>query len=106
MTIEASKSRDDVLGKLRLHLKEITIVGDSLDDLIHVIGLVGIVGQNVVEQILFAVDRIGALHTRSLFCVVGGNIAQQGTNLLHCIFLCLGCETGYTAFSGMYARTT
>ena len=106
LTIEAGKTGDNVLCKLRLHLKEVTIVGDGLDDLIHVVSLVRIIWKNVVEQILFAVDRIGALHTRSLLGVVGGDIAQQGTNLLHCIFLCLGCETGHTTLSGMYARTT
>ncbi len=106
LTIEAGKTGDDVLGELRLHLEELTIVGDCRNHLIHVVGLVGVVGQNLVEQVGLAVDGIGALYAGSLLSVVGRNVAQELLDHLHALLLGLGREAGHTALAGVNAGAT
>ena len=89
-----------------MNLEELTIVDDGADDLIHVVGVVGALGDDVVQGILHAVDGVGALHTGSLFHIVAGHVAQQLTDDGDSLFLGLGGKVSHTALAGVYACTT
>ena len=106
LSVETGESRDDVLGKLRLHLKEFSIIGQGCDDLIHVVSLVGVVGDDVVQDVLLAVDGVVALCARSLLHVVRRNVAQERLDHRHRLLLGLRREVGHTALRGMHRSAT
>lgn len=72
LTVEAGEADDDVLGIVALYLEELSVVDDGADDLVHVIGTVGRVGDNLVERVLETVDGVVALYQRRLLEVVLG----------------------------------
>ena len=76
LSVEACEAHDDVLGELRLHLEELSVVGDGRYHLIHIISLVGVVGNDLVEQVFLAVDGVVALHAGSFLHVVGRNVGE------------------------------
>ena len=105
-TVETGKTYDDVLGKVRLHLEELTAVHDAGDDLVHVIRHVGVVGDNLIEVVILAVDGVCALHARGLLQIVLGDVAKQLLKHSHSLLLRLGGEMGHTALGGVYAGAT
>ena len=70
LSVEAGKADDNILGEFRLYLEELSVIGDSGDNLIHIVGLVGVLWDNLVQRVLHAVDGIGALLAGSQFHVV------------------------------------
>jgi hypothetical protein len=46
-TAEVGESADDVAGVLALHFIELGVIDDTLDDFVHVVGLVRIVGYDI-----------------------------------------------------------
>ena len=106
LSVEACKADDDVLRKLGLHLEEFSVVGDSCYHLIHIIGLVGVVGDDFVEQVFLAVDGVGALHTWSLLHVVRRNVGKQRLDHRHCLLFGLGRERRHTTLRGVNAGST
>ena len=106
LAVEMRKARDDVLGKLRLYLEEFPVIRDRGDHLIHVIGLVRIIGQDLVQQVILAVDRVVAFHAGSLFRIVRGKVAQQFLDHCHRLFLGLGGKAGHAALAGVDAGTS
>ncbi len=89
-----------------MYLEELTVVDDSTDDLIHVVGVVGALGDDAVQGVLHAVDGVGALHAGSLFHVVAGHVTQQLADDGDSLFLGLGGKVCHTALAGMYTSTT
>ena len=55
---EATETDYDILGKLRLYLKEILLVADGFDDVLNVIRHVGISRYHVVEFVTYAMQVI------------------------------------------------
>ena len=106
MAVEAGKAGDDVLGKLGLNLKEISVVGNGCDDLVHVVGLVGVLGDDLVEQVGLAVNGVVALASWRFFHVIGRNVRQQCLNHIHALLLGLCGKGGHTTLGGMYAGTS
>ena len=106
LTVEACETDDEVLGIAGLYLEELAIVHDTGNNLVHVVGHVGIVGDNVVQIILHTVDGVGACHTGSLLQIVLWNVAHQ--LLDHGDSLLLGAcgEVCHAALGGMNAGTT
>ena len=55
---EATETDYDVLGKLRLYLKEILLVADGFDDVLNVVGHIGVGRYHVVQFVTYAVQVI------------------------------------------------
>ena len=106
LTVEASETYDDVLSELRLYLEELAIIGNSSDNLVHIVCLVGVLRDNLVQSVLHTVDRIGARLRRSCLHVVRWDVAQQSLNHLQTLFLGLSCEVGYTRLGSVNRCTT
>ena len=106
LTIEAGETSDDVLGELRLNLEELSVIGYSTNHLIHIVCLVRIVWDNLVQSIVHAVDRVCALYAWSLFCIVARDVREQALDHLDSLFLCLCCEVGYTTLGCVNRCTT
>ena len=64
------ESDDDVLCPALVDFKELSVIDDAADDLVHVVCLVRIVRNYVVEGVVHSACRIGCLYERSLFAVV------------------------------------
>jgi len=71
LAVETREAGDDVLGVSGSRLQVLAVVHDRTDDLGHVVGFVGVVGDDLVERILQARDRVvadGQRGSSMLFC--------------------------------------
>ncbi len=102
--VHVRKAHDDILGKVFMHFEELPVVHNAADDLIHVIGFVGVVGNNTVEGVLHAVHGVGGLHKGRRFHIVLGQEAQERLDGLDGFFFRIGRKMGYAALAGMHGR--
>ena len=103
LSVEAGEADDDVAGKVALHFQELAVIHDGTDDLIHVVCHVRIVGNNLVERIFLAVNRVGAFDAWSAFHVVLGNIGEEFANQLGKFLFAFGGEVADAGFGGVNA---
>ena len=93
---------DEVLGEVLMHFEELAVVDDGVDDVFHVVGLVGVLGDDGVEVVLQTVDGVFGGHHGSLLEVVAGDVAHQLADELDGAFLGLADEVGHAALGGMH----
>ena len=103
LAVEAGKADDDVACEVALHLEELPVVHHGTDYLIHVVRHVRVVGDNLVERILLAVDGVGAGDARRAFHVVLRDIGEQSADKLGKFLLRLGREVAHAALCGVNA---
>ena len=72
---EVGESHDYVLGEVLVDLEEVAVIHDGADDLVHVVCLVGVVRDYLVENVGHAVDRVYCGAFRSRLHVVLGYVA-------------------------------
>src|SRR5581483_9966186 len=96
-SIHARKADDDITREMFLHLKEIAVVHDALDDIEHVIGLVGIVGNEVIELGIGAQGRIGGGAARWVFGIVLGQERKECANHVDRFFFAVCRKVGDAA---------
>ena len=89
-----------------MNLQELAIVNNRRDNLIHVVGHVGIVGDKFVEGILFAVNRVCTFLHWSFLHIVLRNILEQFANQSRKFFFCLSCEMSHTANTAVHTSAT
>ena len=77
LTVETGEAGDDVLRVARRRFEVFAVVDDGLDDLGHVVRLVGVVGDDLVERVFQAVDTVGADGQRSILHVVLRHVGEQ-----------------------------
>ncbi len=81
--LDASEAADHVLGVQAVDLQEVVIIEYPLDDLVHVVGLVGAIGNDRVEcQVVLGDGEVGLflfVDRRILEVVLG----QEGDELAH-----------------------
>ena len=106
LTVEAGKADDDVLCEVRLNLEELAVIDDAGNYLIHVVRHVRIVGNDVVQVVLHAVDGVGTGYARCLLEVVLRNIREELLNHSDTLFLRLGREVCHTTLRSMNACAT
>ena len=86
LSVEPGETGHDVRRELGLAFEKVAVVDDAPDYVQHVIGLVRIVRNDVVEHVVQPVDRIGAVHCGSVLHVVrrqeAEQLAQRGDALL------------------------
>ena len=97
------ETNDDILCVVLVDLKELAVVHNAADDLVHVIRLVGVVRDNLVESIVNSADRIICRDYRSLFHVVLRDEAEDVLDDLESFLFCVGSKMRYSALGGVYA---
>ena len=60
LTVETGKTYDDVACELWLNLEELSVVNNATYHLIHIVCLVAVVWDNLIERILKTVNRVVA----------------------------------------------
>ena len=103
LAVEAGETDDNVARKGTLHFEELTIVHHSRDNLIHIVGHVGVVGDNLVEAIFLAVDGVVAGNARGAFHVVLRQIGEQAADKGCKLFFRLGREVANATLRGVNA---
>ena len=94
IAVEPGEAADDVLGEVLVDLEELLVVDDAGDHLAHVVGLGGVVGDERVELLVFALGVVGRLEARRRLEVVRGQEAEQVAGVLEAALLVLGGEVG------------
>ena len=101
LAVHAGKADQDVLGVLGLHLEEVAIVHRLDDQLLHVVGLVRVVGHQRVQAQLHAVDRVAALAHRRFFAVVQRQVVVEAAQHQQRFHIVLERQVGHTALGGV-----
>ena len=78
--VEAGKAHDDIRRKVLVYFQKFAVVHHAANHLIHVVGLVGAVGDNIVQRIFEPVDRVFARRYGRFFEVVLRQVAQQAAD--------------------------
>ena len=94
IAVEPGEAADDVLGEVLVDLEELLVVDDAGDHLAHVVGLGGVVGDERVELLVFALGVVAGLEARRRLEVVRGQEAEQVAGVLEAALLVLGGEVG------------
>ena len=79
LAAHVGESHQDVAGEVGMYFKELAVIYDALDDSVHVVGLVGAVGNDFVQRIVGPAGRILGRTLRGGLQVVLG---QEGEQLL------------------------
>ena len=103
LAVEAGKAYDDVAGEVALHFEELSVVDDGSDDLVHVVGHVGVVGDDFVQRVFLAVDGVGAFLARGTLHVVLGDVFEQAADEGSKLFFRLGREVANATLGGVDA---
>ncbi len=104
LSVETGKAGDDVLCKRLVGLEEVAVVDHRANHLIHVVGLVGAVGHDLVEAVFQTADGVVAHCERSILHVVLGHEAQQLVHQRETILLGVDRKVGHTALGGVHRR--
>ena len=104
MTVDAGKADQDVLGVIGLEFKEVAIVHGFDDELLHVVGLVGILGHQGVQAQVHAIDWVAALAHRGFFFVVQRQVVEQAAQHEQRLHVVLKRHVSHTALGGVRQR--
>ncbi len=97
LAVETGKADDDIFCVFALDFKEFAVVDDCVDDLIHVIGMVGRVRHDLVQRVFQTVNGVVAFNQRRFFEVVLGDVAEELADDAQGLFAVFGCEVCHTA---------
>ena len=67
----------DVAGVALVNLEEFPVIDNALYDIVHVVGLVRAVRDDVVEAVVHPGNRVGCRYPRSLLHIVLRDVAQE-----------------------------
>ncbi len=104
-TAHAAETDDDILGEIAVYFEELPVVHDGFDYLEHIVRLVGVVRNQLVQTVFQPVDRVGAVDHRCILQIVGRQVRQQLADNLDTFFLALHLEVGDARFGGVNPRT-
>ena len=102
LAVETGEAGDDVLGVAGSGLQILAVVDDRLDDLRHVVGLVGAVRNDLVERILQTGDLVGADRQRSVLHVVLRHIGNELADQRDALLLGIYGELRHARFGGVH----
>ncbi len=89
-----------------MHLHEITVIHDRVDDLVHVVGFVRVRRNDVVQVVIHAGDVVGASKHRRFLHVVLRDEGDETANFCQCLFLGLCHEMRHARLAGVNLGTT
>src|SRR5580704_1627739 len=76
-SVHACKADNDITGKVLVHLEEITVINQPLDDHLHVVWLARFCWNNRVKLAISTIRRIGAAPPRRIIEIVRRHEPQQ-----------------------------
>src|SRR6185312_9794071 len=85
--VHTGEADDDVARPLRVDLEETAAIHHRLDYQLHVIWLIRIIGDDLVQQFFGARDTIGGRLDGRVIHVVGGQVAHQQAYLAQALDL-------------------
>ena len=101
LAFDADKACDDIGGKIALNFKEIGLIGDLVDQLFHIIGLVWIVGDQRIKTGLKPLRIVKERAHRSLFAVVQRQKVNQAAGFGQGFDIVFKGAIGDRGFAGM-----
>ena len=75
-----------------VHFQKVSFVGDGLDQIANLVGLIRILGDEVVELRIDAVDVVGVRDARRIVEIVRRNERQQLADRGQAVFIGVGRE--------------
>ena len=97
------EAHDDIAGIILMNLEELAVVHNGVDDLVHIVRLVGAVGNNLVQRVFLAVDGVICGNVGRFLAVVLGNIADELFDSGHNLFFGVAGKVCHTALAGVHA---
>ncbi len=101
LPVHAAEADDDVARVVGLQLEEVAVVHRLGDQLLHVVGLVGVLGHQGVQAQVLAVGRIGAPAHRGLLAVVERQVVVQAPQHHERLHVVLEGHVGHAAARGV-----
>ena len=98
------KPHDDIFRIRLMDFKELTVIHNTLDDIVHVVGLVRIVRDDFVQCVVSPADRVIGRNNRSLLHIVLRNVAEELLYDADAVLIVFCREMCHTALGGMNAR--
>ena len=102
--VHAAEAGEDVLAEVLADLEEVALVGDLLDQLLHVVGRVGVRGDQRVEAGLGAFGIVEGRDGRRLLAVGERQEVDQPADLGQRLDVVLEGAVGDAGFRRMHAR--
>src|SRR5919106_4485811 len=96
MAAETRKAADEVLGPELMHLEELPVVDDALDDAAHVVRLRRLVRDDGIELRVLTSDGVTRLEVRRRVDVVLGQEREQVARVLQTRLLVVRSEMRHT----------
>ena len=103
-TVEPRKADDYVERPVGVDFEEIPIVEDLREHLVHIVGLVGVVGQQRIEFFQRPLGVVGGFAARRIFDVILRHEAQQHAELVEGVLLALTRQMRHSRFAVMRHR--
>ena len=101
LAAHAGKANQDVLGVVRLQLEEVAVIHGLEDELLHVIGLVGVAGHQGVERHVGTVGRVCRRTHRGFFLVIQRQVVVQAAQHHQRLYIVVESQIGYAALGGV-----
>ncbi len=96
--VEPAKTDYDVRRIMRLDFKEIMIIDDCCDQLLNIVGFVGIFRDQGLQAQVLPCNAVGAALYRRVFHVVRRQVTQQFPDHHQRLFIIFRDQMGHTAF--------
>ncbi len=96
-TVEPRVADEDVARPVLHDLQELAVVHDLADDLVHVVGLVRLLGDHTLQRLIGAQRVVVRAHDGRVLHVVGGQVAQQLLDQEDGVLLAIGREMSHAA---------
>ena len=77
LAVKTGETDDNVLGIVGMYFQKFAVIDDGSDNFIHIVSLVRIVRDDVVQVVIQTVDRVFTFDQRSFFQVVLRQEADQ-----------------------------
>ena len=100
------ESDDDILCPSTVNFKESAFIDDASYHFVHVVCLVGIVGDNLVQSIIMTSCGVASLYCRCLLAVVRRQETEKSLDGLDAFFFVFCREVCDSAFFRMYGSAT
>ena len=98
---EAGETNQNVTGEFRLHLIEVIFIDDRSNELLHIVGAVGIIGNEILQSLITPQWIVVARAKRWIFLVVAGKKTDQLADHQQTILFGIGGDMRHAAFAGM-----
>ena len=79
-----------------LRFIEFTVINNALDNIFHIIRMIGIIRNNAVQCFVGSGRGVTGFDNRCAFHVVGRKEAEQITDLFNAVFVVFSCKVSYT----------